>query len=70
VLQDVETAHARQTDVQQHDVERTIAQERERVRTIAGGLHDVTGSREEGRQRMPEPPVIVDEQDAAATGLF
>ena len=64
--EDVQPAHARQPDVQEHEIERAILQQGERLGTIAGGFHGVAGVPQQGSQHEPQCAVIVHEQDAAA----
>ncbi len=65
-LQDVEPAHARQTDIQQDDVERAILQEREGLGAVARTLHVMAGVFQQRGQRQAQPAVVVNDQDAAA----
>ena len=66
--QDVESAHARQADVQQDDVEGAILQERERLAGRHPRLDVMAGVFQQCGQRLTQPPVIIDDQDAAALG--
>ena len=64
--QDVEPAHARQADVQQDDVEGALPQEGEGLGAVSRGLHVMAGVFQQCGQSQTQPPVVVDDQDAAA----
>jgi hypothetical protein len=67
--QHVEAAHPRQTDVEQHHVERRGGGELGERRDPIGGLHhDVAGFLEKRGHRVTKRAIVIDDQNAAPRG--
>ena len=64
--EDVEAAHARQADVEQHDVERARLEPPQRFGPVGGLIDGVAGVVEQLGQDVTQRAIVVDDQDAPA----
>ena len=67
--QHLEAVHARQADVEQHQVDGPAAQLGQRIHAVAGLIGGVAGLLEQRGDGMAEGPIVVHDQHVADLGL-